>query len=160
MAGLCFGILSLIYTGLSLSHLWTFRTCTNTTCGVFVFPPDKVMHCTILGWKTDTMGLMLAFQLTIPFSITQGQNFPPFPYNLAQHLSSIHQNQLWFSGDRICITLCFTVYTQCASIFIDIEGIISMQEFCSVGDDSCLVFWDARSSHEPTLKVTQLWSLV
>jgi histone-binding protein RBBP4 len=29
----------------------------------------------------------------------------------------------------------------------------SMQEFCSVGDDSCLVFWDARSGHEPTLKV-------
>jgi hypothetical protein len=28
-----------------------------------------------------------------------------------------------------------------------------MQEFCSVGDDSCLVFWDARSGHEPTLKV-------
>jgi histone-binding protein RBBP4 len=36
----------------------------------------------------------------------------------------------------------------------------SMQEFCSVGDDSCLVFWDARSGHEPTLKVTQLLSLV
>jgi hypothetical protein len=46
------------------------------------------------GWKTDMMGLMLAFQFTLPFSITQGQNFPSFPYNLAQHLSSIHQNQL------------------------------------------------------------------
>jgi hypothetical protein len=48
----------------------------------------------ILGWKTDMMGLMLAFQFTMPFSITQGQNFPCFPYNLAQHLSSIHQNHI------------------------------------------------------------------
>jgi hypothetical protein len=45
----------------------------------------------ILGWKTDMMGLMelmLAFQFTMPSSITQGQNFPRFPYNLAEHLSS------------------------------------------------------------------------
>ncbi len=72
----------------------TFTTCGNTTCGALVFPPDKVMHCMILGWKTDVMGLMLAFQFTMPFSITQGQNFPRSPFNLAQHLSSIHQNQL------------------------------------------------------------------
>jgi hypothetical protein len=43
----------------------------------------------ILGWKTDMTGLMLAFQFTMPFSITEGQNFPHFPYNLAQQLSSI-----------------------------------------------------------------------
>jgi hypothetical protein len=54
----------------------------------------------ILGWKTDMMGLglMLAFQFTMPLrvkvSITQGKKIPHFPYNLAQHLSSIHQNQL------------------------------------------------------------------
>jgi hypothetical protein len=58
------------------------------TCGAFVSPPDKVIHYMILGCKTDMMGLMLAFQFTMPFSITQGQNFPRFPYNLAQHLSS------------------------------------------------------------------------
>ncbi len=61
MASLHFGILTLIYTGLILvcPQLWIFRTCGNTTCGAIVFPPDKVMHCMILGWKTDMMGLML-----------------------------------------------------------------------------------------------------
>jgi histone-binding protein RBBP4 len=29
----------------------------------------------------------------------------------------------------------------------------SMNEFCSVGDDSCLFLWDARSGHEPIIKV-------
>lgn len=29
----------------------------------------------------------------------------------------------------------------------------SDQEFCSVGDDSCLILWDARAGHEPALKV-------
>jgi hypothetical protein len=52
----------------------------------------------ILGWKTDMMGLMLAFQFTMPVrvkvSITQGKKIPHFQYNLAQPLSSIHQNQL------------------------------------------------------------------
>jgi hypothetical protein len=66
--------------------------------GLFVFRPDKVMHCMIFGWKTGMMGLMLAFQFTMPLrvkvSITQGKTFPHFPYNLAQYLSSIHQNQL------------------------------------------------------------------
>jgi hypothetical protein len=66
--------------------------------GLLFFPPDKVMHCMILGWKTDMMGLMLAFQFTMPVrlkvSITQGKKIPHFPYNLAQPLSSIHQNQL------------------------------------------------------------------
>ncbi len=52
---------------LGLAHLWTFRTCGNTTCEAFVFPWDKVMHCMILGWKTDMMGLMLVFQSTMPF---------------------------------------------------------------------------------------------
>jgi len=88
------GFSALFTLGLVCPHLWTFRTCGNTTCGAFIFAPDKVMHCMILGWKTDMMGLMLAFQFTMPFSITQGQNFPRFPYNLAQHLSSTHQNQL------------------------------------------------------------------
>jgi hypothetical protein len=52
----------------------------------------------ILGWKTDMTGLMLAFQFTIilrvKVSITQGKKYPHFPFNLAQHLFSIHQNQL------------------------------------------------------------------
>ncbi len=88
------GFSALFTLGLVCPYLWTFRTCGNTTCGAFVFPPDKVMHCMILGWKTDMMGLMLACQFTMPFSIAEGQNFPHFAYNLAQHLSSIHQNQL------------------------------------------------------------------
>jgi hypothetical protein len=92
------GFSALFKLGLVCPHLCTFRTCGNTTCGAFVFPPDKVMHCMILGWKTDMMGLMLAFQFTLPLgvkvSITQGKKFPHFPYNLAQHLSSINQNQL------------------------------------------------------------------
>lgn len=29
----------------------------------------------------------------------------------------------------------------------------SAQEFCSVGDDSCLIFWDARVSTSPVVKV-------
>lgn len=29
----------------------------------------------------------------------------------------------------------------------------SDQEFCSVGDDSCLILWDARAGHEPALKI-------
>lgn len=32
----------------------------------------------------------------------------------------------------------------------------SMNEFCSVGDDSCLFLWDARSGHEPIIKVITL----
>jgi len=94
------GFSALFTLGLVCPHLWIFRTCGNTTCGAFVFPPEKVMHCMILGWKTDMMGLglMLAFQFTMPLrvkvSITQGKKIPHFPYNLAQHLSSIHQNQL------------------------------------------------------------------
>jgi uncharacterized protein YlaN (UPF0358 family) len=64
----------------------------------FCFSPDKVMHCMILGWKTDMMGLMLAFQFTmrlrVKVSITQGKKILLFPYNLTQHLSSIHENQL------------------------------------------------------------------
>jgi hypothetical protein len=92
------GFSPLFTLGLVCPHLWIFRTCGNTTCGAIVFPPDKVMHCMILGWKTDMMGLMLAFQFTMPLrvkvSITQGKKIPHFPYNLAQHLSSIHQNQL------------------------------------------------------------------
>jgi hypothetical protein len=88
------GFSALFILGLVCPHLWTFTTCGNTTCVAFVLPPNKVMHCMILGWKTDVMGLMLAFQFTMPFSITQGQNFPHFPYNVAQQLSSIHQNQL------------------------------------------------------------------
>jgi hypothetical protein len=88
------GFSALFTLGLVCRHLWTFTTRGNTTCGAFVLTPDKVMHCMILGWKTDMMGLMLAFQFTMPFSITEGQNFPHFPYNLAQQLSSIHQNQL------------------------------------------------------------------
>jgi hypothetical protein len=47
----------------------------------FCFSPDKVMQRMILRWKTDMMGLMLAFQFTMPLSITQVQNFPRFPYN-------------------------------------------------------------------------------
>jgi multidrug transporter EmrE-like cation transporter len=31
-----------------------------------LFFPQTVMHCMILGWKTDMMGLMLAFQFTMP----------------------------------------------------------------------------------------------
>ncbi|XP_047327321.1 WD-40 repeat-containing protein MSI4-like [Impatiens glandulifera] len=29
----------------------------------------------------------------------------------------------------------------------------SVQEFCSVGDDSCLIFWDVRTCSNPTIKV-------
>uniref|UniRef100_A0A0C9RN33 TSA: Wollemia nobilis Ref_Wollemi_Transcript_9643_1854 transcribed RNA sequence n=1 Tax=Wollemia nobilis TaxID=56998 RepID=A0A0C9RN33_9CONI len=29
----------------------------------------------------------------------------------------------------------------------------SQQEFCSVGDDSCLILWDARAGNEPAVKV-------
>lgn len=29
----------------------------------------------------------------------------------------------------------------------------SAQEFCSVGDDSCLILWDARVGTGPTIKV-------
>jgi hypothetical protein len=82
------GFSALFALGLVCPHLWILRTCGNTTGGAFVFPPDKVMQCMIFGWKTDMMGLMLAFQFTMPFSITQGQNFRRFLYNLAQHLSS------------------------------------------------------------------------
>jgi hypothetical protein len=92
------GFSALFTLGLVCPHLWIFRTCGNTTCGAIVFPPDKVMHCMIFGWKTHMIGLMLAFQFTMPLtvkvSITQGKKIPHFPYNLAQHLSSIHQNQL------------------------------------------------------------------
>ncbi len=72
------GFAALFTLGLVCPHLCTFRTCGNTTCGAFVFPPDKVMHCMILGWKTQMMGLMLAFQFTMPFTIIQGQNFLVF----------------------------------------------------------------------------------
>lgn len=30
----------------------------------------------------------------------------------------------------------------------------SAQEFCSVGDDSCLILWDARAGSSPAVKVT------
>lgn len=29
----------------------------------------------------------------------------------------------------------------------------SAQEFCSVGDDSCLILWDTRSGSTPVIKV-------
>lgn len=29
----------------------------------------------------------------------------------------------------------------------------SAQEFCSVGDDSCLILWDARTGSSPAIKV-------
>lgn len=32
----------------------------------------------------------------------------------------------------------------------------SAQEFCSVGDDSCLILWDARSGSTPAVKVIVL----
>jgi hypothetical protein len=98
MASLHFGILSLIYTGLSLSPLVDIYDMWEYNLWGFCFSPYKVMHCMILGWKTDMMGLMLAFQFTIilrvKVSITQGKKNPHFPFNLAQHLFSIHQNQL------------------------------------------------------------------
>ncbi|MBA0663050.1 hypothetical protein Goklo_007098 [Gossypium klotzschianum] len=31
--------------------------------------------------------------------------------------------------------------------------VFSAQEFCSVGDDSCLILWDARSGSTPAIKV-------
>ncbi|GAB4853792.1 hypothetical protein Ancab_017986 [Ancistrocladus abbreviatus] len=34
----------------------------------------------------------------------------------------------------------------------------SLQEFCSVGDDSCLVLWDARSGSSPVVKVEKAHS--
>ncbi len=50
------------------------------------------MHCMILGWKTDMMGLMLAFQFTMPLgvkvSITQGKKIPHFLQVIGQLLSS------------------------------------------------------------------------
>jgi len=36
----------------------------------------------------------------------------------------------------------------------------SAQEFCSVGDDSCLVLWDARAGCSPVVKVTFLLSML
>jgi hypothetical protein len=76
------GFSALFTLGLVCPHLWTFMTCGNTTCGAFVFPPYKVMHCMILVWKTDMMGLMLAFQFTIilrvKVSITQGKKKSSF----------------------------------------------------------------------------------
>lgn len=32
----------------------------------------------------------------------------------------------------------------------------SAQEFCSVGDDSCLILWDARTGSSPAVKVVLL----
>lgn len=32
----------------------------------------------------------------------------------------------------------------------------SAQEFCSVGDDSCLILWDARVGSSPVVKVAIL----
>jgi hypothetical protein len=72
------GFSALFTLGLVCRHLWTLTTCGNTTCGAFVLLPHKVMHCMILGWKTDMTGLILAFQFTMPFSITEGQNFSLF----------------------------------------------------------------------------------
>jgi hypothetical protein len=43
------GFSTLFTLGIVCPHLWTFRTCGNTICGAFVFPPDKLMHCMILG---------------------------------------------------------------------------------------------------------------
>jgi hypothetical protein len=34
----------------------------------------------------------------------------------------------------------------------------SAQEFCSVGDDSCLIFWDARVGTSPVVKVIFFFS--
>lgn len=33
----------------------------------------------------------------------------------------------------------------------------SAQEFCSVGDDSCLILWDARTGSSPVVKVTLIF---
>lgn len=38
-------------------------------------------------------------------------------------------------------------------IYFHSLGAKSAQEFCSVGDDSCLILWDARSGTTPAIKV-------
>lgn len=35
----------------------------------------------------------------------------------------------------------------------------SAQEFCSVGDDSCLILWDTRAGSSPVVKVLYSLSL-
>ena len=48
-------------------------------------------------------------------------------------------------------------YSLWSTLILSIS-LTSSQEFCSVGDDSCLVLWDARAGCTPVVKVTSLLS--
>lgn len=44
----------------------------------------------------------------------------------------------------------FVMYPYQFDLFI---SLCSSQQFCSVGDDSCLILWDARIGNDPVVKV-------
>lgn len=46
----------------------------------------------------------------------------------------------------------FLKYINCLFVCL-LSMYSSAQEFCSVGDDSCLILWDARSGSAPVVKV-------
>ncbi|KAL2493235.1 WD-40 repeat-containing protein MSI4 [Abeliophyllum distichum] len=101
----------------------------------------------------DTAEFALAMCTAEPFVLSGGKDKSVVLWSIHDHISSL--------ADRGAVRSSDIPTVQARGIFQGHRDTVedvqfcpsSTQEFCSVGDDSCLILWDARTGSAPVVKV-------
>lgn len=101
------------------------------------------------------------FQFNLLLKVIHGTKVLPFHLHVFYKMKS--DTFLLIMSVLLCV--CYSIFYSIPVNFIcflltDVSFITfcSSQQFCSVGDDSCLILWDARIGTDPVVKVG--WALL
>ncbi|KAL0441409.1 UNVERIFIED_CONTAM: WD-40 repeat-containing protein MSI4 [Sesamum radiatum] len=142
--------------------IWDVKNQVNRQCvaGAKASQPDL-----LLTGHQDNAEFALSICSVEPFVLSGGKDKSVVLWSIHDHVSSLAANRRaqQFPGSKDDAVTGRTGYgstVQARGIFQghedDVEDVqfnpSSAREFCSVGDDSCLILWDARTGYSPVLK--------
>ncbi|KAK4481988.1 hypothetical protein RD792_012904 [Penstemon davidsonii] len=142
--------------------IWDVESQPNRQCVLGATPsrPDLV-----LTGHQDNAEFALAMCPTEPFVLSGGKDKSVVLWSIHDHISSLASDQAEKSPGSKAGTINGKTAdgstVQARGIFQGHEDTVedvqfnpsSAQEFCSVGDDSCLILWDARTGSSPVVRV-------
>ncbi|KAG8380093.1 hypothetical protein BUALT_Bualt07G0157800 [Buddleja alternifolia] len=128
--------------------VWDVQTQRNRQSVVGSNPSDPDL--TLTGHK-DNAEYALAMCPMEPFVLSGGKDRYVVLWSIHDHISSLAANQEPSKNSTVGARGIFKGHKNTVE---DVQfNPASPQEFCSVGDDCCLILWDSRSGHVPAVKV-------
>ncbi|KAK4427335.1 WD-40 repeat-containing protein MSI4 [Sesamum alatum] len=143
--------------------IWDIEGQSNRQCvaGAKASRPDL-----ILTGHQDNAEFALSMCSVEPFVLSGGKDKSVVLWSIHDHVSSLAANRRaqqspGSKDDAVTGRSAYGATVEARGIFQGHEDNVedvqfnpsSTQEFCSVGDDSCLILWDARTGYSPVLKV-------